>query len=47
MKKLIIFLSILLTSCTANVGGLRERELIIIDANIPTMINKSATYTAR
>lgn len=48
MKKIIIILSILLASCTANVGDLRERELIIIDANIPTMKKKkSAIYTAR
>ena len=47
MKIIIIILSILLASCTANVGDLRERELIIIDANIPTMKNKSAIYTAR
>ena len=47
MKKIIIILSILLVSCTANVGDLRERELIIIDANISTMKNKSAIYTAR
>ena len=47
MKKIIIILFILLVSCTANVGDLRGRELIIIDANIPTMTNKSANYTAR
>ena len=47
MKKIIIILFILLASCTANVRDLREQELIIIDANIPTMKDKSAIYTAR
>ena len=47
MKKIIIILFILLASCTANVRDLREQELIIIDANIPTMKDKSAIYIAR
>ena len=47
MKKIIIILFILLASCTVNVGDVRERELIITDANVPTMGNKSAIYTAR
>ena len=47
MKKIIIILFILLASCTANVRDLREQELIIIDANIPTMKENSAIYIAR
>ena len=47
MKKIIIILSILLASCIANVGDLRERELIISDATIPIMNENSAIYTAR
>ena len=47
MKKIIIIFFILLASCTANVRDLREQELIIIDANIPTMKVNSAIYTAR
>ena len=47
MKKIIIILSILLASCTANVGDLRTRKLIITNANIPSINNNSAIYTAR
>lgn len=47
MKKMIIILSILLSSCTASVGDLRTRTLIITDANVPSIKNNSATYTAR
>lgn len=47
MKKILIILSILLASCTANVGDLRERELIISDATIPIMKENSAIYTAK
>lgn len=47
MKKLIIILSILLSSCTANMGDLRQRTLIITDANIPSVKENSAVYIAR
>lgn len=47
MKKTIIILSVLLISCTANIGDLRTRTLIITDANIPTMKENSSIYTAR
>lgn len=56
MKKLIIILSILLASCTANVGDLREQTLIITESNIHSWCSrkngveiskKSAIYTAR
>ena len=47
MKKIIIILSILLTSCTANMGDLRKRTIIITESNIPEMSEKSAIYTAR
>ena len=47
MKKIIIILSILLSSCTANVGDLRKRTLIITEANIPTMKENSAIYIAQ
>ena len=47
MKKVIIILFILLASCTANVGDLRNRTLIITDANIPSMKENSAIYIAR
>lgn len=47
MKIIIIILSILLASCTANVGDLRVRELIISDATIPIMKENSAIYTAK
>ena len=47
MKKIIIILSILLSSCTSNVGDLRKRTLIITESNIPTMSDKRAIYTAR
>lgn len=45
MKKIIIFLSVLLMSCTANVGDLRQRTLIITDASIVS--SNSAIYTAK
>lgn len=47
MKKLIIILSILLTSCISNVGDLRTRKLIITDATIPSMKENTSIYTAR
>ena len=47
MKKIIIILSILLSSCTSNVGDLRKRTLIITKSNIPTMSEKTAIYTAK
>jgi hypothetical protein len=47
MKKIIIVLSILLSSCTANMGDLRKRTLIITDANIPSMKENSSVYIAR
>ena len=47
MKKTIIILSVLLSSCTANVGDLRTRTLIITDAYIPSVQNNLAIYTAR
>ena len=47
MKKIIIILSILLSSCTTNVGDLRKRTLIITDARIPSMNVNSAIYIAR
>lgn len=47
MKKIIIILSILLSSCTANIGDLRTRTLIVTDADISSIKNNSATYTAR
>ena len=47
MKIIIIILSILLASCTANVGDLRERKLIITDATIPIIKDNSAIYTAK
>lgn len=47
MRKIIIILSILLSSCTANVRDLRTRKLIITDANIPIVKENSAIYTAR
>lgn len=47
MKKTIVILSVLLISCTANIGDLRTRTLIITDANIPTMKGNLSIYTAR
>ena len=47
MKKIIIILSILLSSCASNMGDLRKRTLIITDANIPTVKENSAIYIAR
>lgn len=47
MKKIIFVLSILLSSCISNVGDLRERTLIITDANIPTIEENTSIYTAR
>lgn len=47
MKKIIIILSILLASCTSDVGDLRKRILIITDANISSVNVNSAFYTAR
>ena len=47
MKKIIIILSILLSSCTAYVGDLRERTIIIKESCIPTMTKNSAIYKAR
>ena len=47
MKKIIIILSILLSSCTANIGDLRTRTLIITGAIIPTMKENSSVYIAR
>lgn len=47
MKKMIIILSILLSSCTTNVGDLRKRTLIITDVRIPSVKVNSAIYIAR
>lgn len=47
MKKIIIVLFILLSSCTANVGDLRTRTLVITESKIPIMSVKSAVYTAK
>lgn len=47
MKKTFILLSALLMSCTADVGDLRRRTLIITGANIPSVKVNSANYTAR
>jgi hypothetical protein len=47
MKKTIIILSVLLISCTANVGDLRQRTLIVTDASILSSKQNSAIYSAR
>lgn len=47
MKKTIISLSVLLISCTANVGDLRQRTLIVTDASILSSKQNSAIYSAR
>ena len=47
MKKIIIILSILLSSCTTNVGDLRKRTMIITDVRIPKVKMNSAIYIAR
>lgn len=47
MKKLIIFLVLFLTSCTADVGNVNKRTLIITDATVPTMKENWAVYIAR
>lgn len=47
MKKLIIFLILLLTSCSTNIGDVRYRKLIISSAKKPISRENRTVYTAR
>ena len=46
MKKLIIFLILFLTSCTADIGDVRYRKLIITKAYKPVARESRTVYTA-
>ena len=47
MKKLIIFLSTLLTSCVAEVGDLNDRSLIIVRARTSCISDNRASYVVK
>lgn len=47
MKKLIIFLVLFLTSCSANIGDVRHQKLIITDATKPVARKNRTVYIAK
>ena len=47
MKKLITFLILFLTSCTADIGDVRHRKLIITDATKPIAKENKTVYIAK
>lgn len=47
MRKLIIFLILFLTSCSTDIGDVRQRKLIITGAKKPTSRENKTVYTAR